>query len=80
MYILVEAFIFFKKVSHPKAMPFAQIFSNIYQLAHTVVVARKSEIYGAGQQSANSDRSQCCYLQAEFLLQETPVFALLTFN
>ena len=32
----------FKNVSYPKAMPFAQIFSNIYQLAHTVVVARKS--------------------------------------
>lgn len=80
-HVLVSFFFsLLKNVSYSKTMPFAQIFSNIYQLAHTAAVARKPEIYGAGQQSGNSDRSQCCYLQAEFLLQEMPVFALLTFN
>lgn len=67
-----------KNVSYSKTMPFAQIFSNIYQLAHTIVVARKPEIYGAGQQSGNSDRSQCCYLQAENFLQEMPLLLFLT--
>lgn len=64
------SFSLLKNVSYSKTMPFAQIFSNIYQLAHTIVVARKPEIYGAGQQSETQTGVNAVIPRQNFLLQK----------